>query len=229
MKSIFSLLFLALFSGALNGQQAEPLFLVGANYSFVYTNNSNNAFGGNVKKVPFPGASIGVGARFNYSEKKYLQAFVAYDWRNIKVKDPFTLTDNNGNPIRDIKREFISNSYLTVGIIHLWKLSEKVSLGAGVNNHFLLFSKTYIPEMDGMVVNNNGEESNGMFTNRYFKTYTLGIPLACNIDFGKTFLWFLYDKGIMNRVLPGTGYKEVEDSFQVGVGFRFKGKKKGDS
>jgi hypothetical protein len=58
------------------------------------------------------------------------------------------------------------------------------------------------------------------FNNHYYKPYWLSIPITFHFDIKRVNLWFTFDKSIMSRINKNALFKEFEDCFQVGVGYK---------
>jgi hypothetical protein len=168
------------------------------------------------KLAPWFGYYLGVNGKYKLSDKGALKFFIQGEKRNVK-NDGVLLTDPSGYPLNDINL-IVSNTYLNVGALYLFSLSQTVELGVGVNNHILVSSTSYSSSLKKLTY-----PSNSRFKNEYFKTYLVSVPVQLIINIDRYAICPSLDFGLMNRIGNSGGvYKQFEYVAQLGVSYKLK-------
>ena len=146
-----------------------------------------------------------------------IKVFVQGEKRSIISKD-VQLTNPSGNPLYT-GNLVISNNYLNIGALYVFKVTKISDLGIGIDNHFLITSTSYSNSIEHP---NSPPFHNGRIKNEYFKSYLVSIPVQLIMTPVNRFsICYSIDFGLMNRITNSGGvYKQFEYVAQLGVSYR---------
>ena len=219
-KKLYIIALLILISTFVGAQNPRFGIEIGSNYSFFHE-KSNKVFN---SKTEEPTGKFGLNLGMSYTrpinEWSDLQLLLQIQGRAIG-KNSFAATDVSGNLMGNFENTVL-NAYLNLGASYVYRVSEKISIFAGLKPHFLALSIQYFKH-DLFVC---GHEMDPIVRNRYFRNFCMSAPVGLRYSFDKLYISVQYDLALTPSMKVGDSYKRFDNVVELNLGiFLYKSKK----